>query len=73
MSTPKTLTLPDGTELIAWMNTGSCSPKEGVECYMWANSSECTCPGAPWGGHAGPGIWLEKQNYFELKLLGEIT
>lgn len=65
----------DGVEAVGYMNTKSCvipsSGSEQIKCLEF-NNAECKCPGADLNTRRGDGIWIEKQRYLELRLLGEL-
>lgn len=64
-----------GIEAVGHMRTADCMVRlrngEELDCLEYS-LSECRCPGAPLNGIRGPGIWVEKQKYLELRLMGEI-
>jgi len=75
MSEPITKTIDD-VEAIGYMNTHGCSilltDGTHLKCLGY-NNDVCVCPGALPGESRGHGIWVEKQQYFELRLLGKLS
>lgn len=64
----------NGVEAVGYMGANDClilRDGKQVECLEYSND-KCRCPGAVSGSIHNDGIWIEKQKYLELRLLGEL-